>query len=227
MGDDQCVPIRHHLLHPPFKPATREQGRLGYMPLIPLLWLADVKDDNRGPCGQVFLQLFIGHLGNQLSGGFDQVSSRLRHVHSSPLGSMTSGSPRSLAPPGSSWPQALTYRLSSHMATILHPTPITQGVRPRSSPPLVATNLSPWSPSLARDLRYIDLSPFLAELLGLFAHPLFERLGLFKPFLFGIIPHVLGDPHGTEVRPAHRAEVRNLGALGGQVSSWNSCAVSG
>src|SRR5438874_552143 len=53
----------------------------------------------------------------------------------------------------------------------------------------------------------VDLPAGLEELLRLLRHPF---LGL------GVVPDVLGDLHGAELRPAHGAEVRRLGPLGRQ-----------
>src|SRR5216117_1344937 len=65
--------------------------------------------------------------------------------------------------------------------------------------------------------RAIDFSSALAELLGLLAQPLREGHGLRgHALLGGVLPHLLGDLHRAELRPAHRAEVGDLRALGGQ-----------
>src|SRR5260221_5830304 len=60
-----------------------------------------------------------------------------------------------------------------------------------------------------RDIRsHVDLATRGAKLLGLLAHACFDGRG--------IVAHVLCDLPGTELRTAHRAEVRDLRAVGGQ-----------
>src|SRR5260221_1023025 len=57
-----------------------------------------------------------------------------------------------------------------------------------------------------RDIRsHVDLATRGAKLLGLLAHACFDGRG--------IVAHVLCDLHGTELRTAHRAEVRDLRAV--------------
>src|ERR1043165_7749536 len=51
----------------------------------------------------------------------------------------------------------------------------------------------------------VDLRPLLLELFGLSGHARLRR---------GIVPDVLGDLHRAELWAAHRAEVRDLGAVG-------------
>src|SRR6202046_3505146 len=51
--------------------------------------------------------------------------------------------------------------------------------------------------------RYVNLAAQFHELFGLFGHP-----------AFGVVADVLRDLHRAEMRPAHRAEVRDLRAVG-------------
>ena len=51
------------------------------------------------------------------------------------------------------------------------------------------------------------------ELDRLHFHALLQRFVCADALLFGEVAHVLGDFHRAEVRAAHRAEVRNFGAL--------------
>src|SRR2546422_2973596 len=63
----------------------------------------------------------------------------------------------------------------------------------------------------------VDLAARLPELLRLLLEPLHERRGLLGDAVGGgVVAHVLGDLHRAEVRPAHRAEVGEIGALGRQ-----------
>src|SRR5712691_11793262 len=63
----------------------------------------------------------------------------------------------------------------------------------------------------------VDLAAALPELLRLLLEPLHERCGLLGDAVAGgVVAHVLGDLHRAEVRPAHGAEVGELGALGRQ-----------
>src|SRR5712691_3291586 len=65
--------------------------------------------------------------------------------------------------------------------------------------------------------RAVDLAARLSELLRLLLEPLHERRGLLGDTVGGgVVAHVLRDLHRAEVRPAHRAEVGELGALGRQ-----------
>src|SRR4029453_397382 len=65
--------------------------------------------------------------------------------------------------------------------------------------------------------RAVDLPAALPELLGLLAEPLHDRSRLLRDaVLGGVVADVLRDLHRAEVRPAHRAEVGQLRALGGQ-----------
>src|SRR5437773_1992818 len=70
---------------------------------------------------------------------------------------------------------------------------------------------------LARSGLAVDLAAALPELLRLLAQPLREHDGLGgHALLRGVFPHFLRDLHRAELRAAHRAEVRDLRALGGQ-----------
>src|SRR5262245_20915059 len=65
--------------------------------------------------------------------------------------------------------------------------------------------------TLGRSLKFgVELPAGLDELPGLLLHPFLERLVLGHPLFCSIFADVLGDFHRTEVRPAHRAEVRRL-----------------
>src|SRR5213593_4652230 len=63
----------------------------------------------------------------------------------------------------------------------------------------------------------VDLAAALPELLRFLLEPLHERRGLLGDAVRGgVVAHVLRDLHRAEVRAAHRAEVGELGPLGGQ-----------
>src|SRR5437667_9565359 len=63
----------------------------------------------------------------------------------------------------------------------------------------------------------VDLAAALPELLRFFPEPLRDRGRLLRDaVLRGVVADVLGDLHRAEVRPAHRAEVGELRALGRQ-----------
>src|SRR5262249_26832082 len=62
----------------------------------------------------------------------------------------------------------------------------------------------------------VELAALAHELDRLFLHPLLQRGLRVDAELARVVAHVLGDLHRTEVRPAHRAEVRQLRALLGQ-----------
>src|SRR3989454_6964639 len=63
----------------------------------------------------------------------------------------------------------------------------------------------------------VDLAAALPELLRLLPEPLRDRGRLLRDaVLGGVVADVLGDLHRAEVRPAHRAEVGDLRALGRQ-----------
>src|SRR5262249_4093045 len=63
----------------------------------------------------------------------------------------------------------------------------------------------------------VDLAAGALELFGFFAEALGDGGGLVGGAdLGGVVPHVLGDLHGAEVRAAHRAEVGDLGPRRGQ-----------
>ena len=63
--------------------------------------------------------------------------------------------------------------------------------------------------SLLRAL--VNLSPLFHELDCLRFHALLQGLDIRDPLLRGIFTDVLGDLHRTEVRAAHRAEMRDFG----------------
>src|SRR5258705_10008209 len=61
--------------------------------------------------------------------------------------------------------------------------------------------------------RSVDLPAGLLELLGLLAQALGQRDRLGgHPVLGGVLADLLGDLHRAELRPAHRAEVGDLGS---------------
>ena len=65
--------------------------------------------------------------------------------------------------------------------------------------------------------RAIDLAAALPELLSLLLEAVHERRGLLGDAVAGgVVAHVLCDLHQAEVRPAHGAEVGELGAFGRQ-----------
>src|SRR5205814_544688 len=78
-----------------------------------------------------------------------------------------------------------------------------------------APGLSPGASGLLR--ADVELAAALAEFLGLLAQALSDGDGLsWHAVLGGVLPDLLRDLHRAELGTAHRAEVRDLGALGRQ-----------
>src|SRR6266850_5360896 len=61
-------------------------------------------------------------------------------------------------------------------------------------------------------ILYVNL-PGPPELRRLLAHPLAQGVGTGQVVAGGVVAHLLGQLHRAEFRPAHRAEVRHLGAV--------------
>jgi len=59
----------------------------------------------------------------------------------------------------------------------------------------------------------VNLRAFFHELFRLLFHPLFQRLFLGDALFGSVFADVLGDLHRAEMRAAHGAEVRGLGAV--------------
>ena len=65
MGDDGGIFIRDEFLDAAFQAAPGEEGPLRDMPGIPLLFLSDIKDNNRGSGSQLGMQLIVGDCSRQ------------------------------------------------------------------------------------------------------------------------------------------------------------------
>src|SRR5215510_14760275 len=62
----------------------------------------------------------------------------------------------------------------------------------------------------------VDFRTGPLELICFFLHPDLNRLLLADLLAGGVVPHILCNFHGTEVRATHAAEVGNLGGIVGQ-----------
>ena len=83
----------------------------------------------------------------------------------------------------------------------------------RAAPTKTAAAGPPFLASIKRLRLVINLGAFFLELDGLFFHALVERSLFIDTLRRGVVAHILGDFHRAEMRPAHRAEMRELGAL--------------
>src|SRR5258706_8048474 len=75
---------------------------------------------------------------------------------------------------------------------------------------------APTSPRWKRSGLLVDLRALLHKLHRLRLHPLRKRFLVAHAVLRGVVAHVLRDLHRAEVRAAHGAEVRELGAFLGK-----------
>ena len=88
--------------------------------------------------------------------------------------------------------------------------------RPRNLILMIADGLGPASVTLAGVARLnfvVNFGALVFEGLGHFGHAFIERLLFVDTQLGGIVAHVLGDLHRTELRSAHGTEMRHLVTL--------------
>src|SRR6185437_8896287 len=67
-----------------------------------------------------------------------------------------------------------------------------------------------------RSIRPIEFTALLAEFACLLGHAFVQDFRFAEAMLARVVAHVLGDLHRTELRPAHRAEMRALVRVLGQ-----------
>src|SRR5205085_7302530 len=83
-------------------------------------------------------------------------------------------------------------------------------------PPEPGRMVTPWYAGSSLLDRQVDPAAGLGELGRFLFQAEADGLLVAHAVFGGVGPHVGGDPHGAELRPAHGAEVGRLGAGGGQ-----------